>query len=414
MTPAAAPERAKVVPHWLRRWPWAIGGLAILLLAGAAALAILSRDLPPVDGEDSWEGRLAYAVLLVPSPVVGALIASRKPASWYGWVWLIFGLGGGLLGFASGYVATAVAGAGLPGAEYVGLLSVAGWGGLFLTIPFVLLLFPTGHLPSSRWRHIARLTAGGGVAAVFLGMFIPGEMGTAVIDNPLGVGGAAGEVIEMIVLVATLVVLVMAIPAAVSLILRYRSAVGVERQQIKWFALAAGLFVAMFASDFFWEFEGVVEALKEGIPIALLPIAIGAAILRHRLYDVDQIISRTVSYALLTALLVSVYVASVFFLRAVVPWEGELPVAISTLGVAALFNPLRSRLQRAVDRRFNRFRYDAIATVESFSRTVRSETDLSDVGDLLVYVTSRTMQPTSVGLWLRNPSTEMEVATHDV
>ena len=397
---SASQVQTQSVPQWLRPWPWRVAGVAVALLVGAAVLAVLSRDLPVVEGEGTWEGRLVYPLLLIPSPVVGALIASRRPASWYGWVWLFLGLGGALLEFSSGYVANSVAGSALPAAPYVGLLSGLGWGGLFLTIPFVLLLFPTGHLPSKRWRHVARLTAGCGVLGVGLGSFVPGDMGTAAIETPLGVGGEAGAFIEGAVTVATLVVLAMMVPAAVSLVLRYRSAVGVERRQIKWFALAAALFVLMFASDFFWEFEGVVEALKEAIPIALLPIAIGVAILRHRLYDIDRIISRTVSYALLSASLVGVFVVSVVFLRAVFPWEGELPVAISTLGVAALFNPLRSLLQSAVDRRFNRSRYDAVATIEGFSRTVREKADLPDVGGLLVDVAARTMEPEHVGLWL--------------
>src|SRR5690606_2041475 len=173
------------------------------------------------------------------------------------------GLGGGLLEFASGYVANAVAGSALPASSYVGLASGVGWGLLFLTIPFVLLLFPTGHLPSRRWRHLARLTAACGIISVGLGSFVPGAMCTAGIDSPLGVGGSAGALIEGAVMAATLVVLVMTVPAAVSLVLRYRAAVGVERQQIKWFALAAALFVLMLASDFFWEFEGVVEVVKE-------------------------------------------------------------------------------------------------------------------------------------------------------
>lgn len=387
-------------PQWLRSWPWPMAGLAVVLLVGAAVLAVLSRDLPIVEGEGSWEARLIYPLLLIPSPVVGALIASRRPASWYGWVWLLVGLGGGLLEFSSGYVANSVAGSALPAAPYVGLVSGLGWGLLFLTIPFVLLLFPTGHLPSKRWRHVARLTAACGIIGVGLGSFVPGEMGTAAIDTPLGVGGEAGAFIEGVVTTATLVVLVMIVPAAVSLVLRYRAAVGVERQQIKWFALAATLFVLMLASDFFWEFEGVVEALKEATPFALLPIAIGVAILRHRLYDIDRIISRTVSYALLSASLGGLFVGSVFVLRNVVPLEGQFPVAVSTLAVAAFFNPLRSRLQRAVDHRFNRSRYDAVATIEGFSRTVRSETGLPDVGHLLVSVASRTVEPRFVQLWL--------------
>ena len=393
-------SQARGAPRWLRSWPWPVAGLAILLLVGAAVLAVVSRDLPVVEGEDSWEGRLVYPLLLIPAPVVGALIAARRPASWYGWVWLMVGLGGGLLEFASGYVANAVAGSALPAASYVGLASGVGWGLLFLTIPFVLLLFPTGHLPSRRWRHLARLTAACGIIGVGLGSFVPGEMGTAAIDSPLGVGGSAGAIIGGAVMAATLVVLVMTVPAAVSLVLRYRAALGVERQQIKWFALAAILFVLMLVSDFFWEFEGVVEVVKEATPFALLPIAIGVAILRHRLYDIDRIISRTVSYALLSASLGALFVVSVFVLRNVVPLEGQLPVAVSTLAVAALFNPLRSRLQRAVDHRFNRSRYDAVATIEGFSRTVRSETGLPDVGHLLVSVASRTVEPRFVQLWL--------------
>ena len=398
---SGSPQLTRPVPPWLQRWPWWLAGTAVALLGGAAVLAVLARELPVVAGEGTWEGRLVYPLLLIPSPVVGALISSRKPASWYGWVWLLLGLSGGLLEFSSGYVANSVAGSPLPAAPYVGLLSALGWGGLFLTIPFVFLLFPTGHLPSRRWRHVARLTAACGVIAVGLAPFVPGELGTAAIDTPVGVGGEAGALIEGAVMVATAVVLTMTVPAAVSLVLRYRAVTGVERQQIKWFALAAALFVLMIFTDFFWEFEGVLEALKEAIPIALLPIAIGIAILRHRLYDIDRIISRTLSYALLTALLVGMFAASVVLLRAVFPWEGELPVAVSTLGVAALFNPLRSRLQGAVDRRFNRLRYDAVATIESFSRTVRSEADLPDVSGLLLSVTARTMQPAHQGLWLR-------------
>ncbi|MEX1272139.1 MAG: hypothetical protein WEB55_06790 [Acidimicrobiia bacterium] len=398
---SSARVQTKNVPQWLRPWPWRVAAVAVALLIGAAVLAVLSRDLPVVESEGTWETRLVYPLLLMPTPVVGALIASRRPASWYGWVWLVLGLGGSLLEFSSGYVANHVAGASLPAAPYIALLSGLGWSGLFLTIPFVLLLFPTGHLPSPRWRHVARLTAACGVIGAVLGSFVPGEMGTAAIVSPLGVEGEAGALIEGAVVVATLVVLVMLVPAAVSLILRYRSAVGVERQQIKWFALAAALFVLMFMSDFVWEFEGAIEALKEAIPLALLPIAIGVAILRHRLYDIDRIISRTVSYAVLTALLVGVFVASVFLLRAVFPWEGDLPVAVSTLGVAALSNPLRVALQGAVDRRFNRSRFDAVATIEWFSRTVRTESDLPDVRELLLSVTARTMQPQHQGLWLK-------------
>lgn len=393
--------RTHSVPEWLRPWAWWVAGLALVLLGSAIVLAILSRDLPTVSADETWEGRFASALLLTLAPIVGALIATRKPESWYGWVWVAFGLGGGLLEFGSGYASSALAGLDLPVPSYMALLSGPGWGALFLTIPFVMLLFPNGHLPSPRWRHVARVTLVTGLVAAAAGFFVPGEMGTATIDNPLGIDGAAGQMLEGVVQFTTLVVLFMPLPAAVSLITRYRSASGVERQQIKWFAFAASLLVLVYASDWVWEFEGLVEALKEAIPIALMPVAIAVAILRHRLYDIDRILSRTVTYAGVTGSLVALFFSVVFLLQLVLPAESDLATAASTLAVAAAFNPLRKRVQDVVDRRFNRSRYDAARTVEQFSRRLRDATDVARLEEELRTTTATVMEPAHLSLWVQ-------------
>jgi hypothetical protein len=389
------------VTGWLRARPWLVAGSVVALLVAAAALAVLSRGDAPVPGQATWDGRLVFALLLLPSPLVGAIIASRYPENSYGWAWLIFGLGGGLLTFSTGYVIYGMARPGVPAVGWVGLLSAVGWPASFFMVPFLVLFFPTGRLPSPRWRGFARVVAWTAMLALGLGLFIPGPLGTAPVDNPIGISGPLGGAIEAIVGVATLLVLAAAIPAGLSLIARFRTAPAIERLQLKWFALAVALFVVVYASDWVWEADGVWESLKEGIAIALLPVAIGVAILRYRLYEIDRIIARTVSYTMLTGSLVATYVASVFLLRTLLPVEGELPVAISTLAVAASFNPLRIRFQQAVDRRFNRSRYDAARTVEQFALRLREGADVEDLAERLRSTAASVMQPAHLSLWLQ-------------
>lgn len=160
------------------------------------------------------------------------------------------------------------------------------------------------------------------------------------------------------------------------------------------------VFVVGLIVDFFWELEGVGEALKEGLVMAFLPVAVAVAILRHRLYDIDRIVSRTVSYAVVTALLVGIYVMGVFLLQRVVPASSDLAVAASTLAAAAAFNPIRRRVQSAVDRRFNRARYDAVRTVEQFSERVRIAADATDLTAELQRVAASVMEPAHLSVWL--------------
>src|SRR5690606_24120337 len=221
-----------------------------------------------------------------------------------------------------------------------------------------------------RWNVLLRgilLTA---ATTIGFGVFSPTE-GVSPVRNPIQATGVLGGAVETVVAVSTILVLGSTVPAAVSLVARYRSAGPTERAQLKWFLFAAVVFVVSLIVDFFWELEGVGEALKEGLVMAFLPVAVAVAILRHRLYDIDRIVSRTVSYAVVTALLVGIYVMGVFLLQRVVPASSDLAVAASTLPAAAAFNPMRRRVQSAVDRRFNRARYDAVRTVEQFSERVR-------------------------------------------
>jgi hypothetical protein len=261
----------------------------------------------------------------------------------------------------------------------------------------VLLVFPDGRLPSPRWRWAAWL-AGAGVAVMTLGM------AASTLGDPVRIalseeepGGLPGLVLDVSVIAAA----VSFLAALVSLAQRWRRARGNEREQLKWVAFAAGL--ALVANIVLQIFQLPGLGL---VGVVLVPVGAAVAILRYRLYDIDRIISRTLGYGLLTALLGLVYVAGVFvFGRLLNPGgkPSELAVAASTLAVAALFQPARRRVQAAVDRRFNRARYDAARTVAAFSARLRDQIDLDTLSTELLAVVDQTMEPTQVSFWLRPP-----------
>jgi hypothetical protein len=274
---------------------------------------------------------------------------------------------------------------------------------------FYILLFPTGRLPSRRWRSLAWLIVAFVLVGVISGAFSSGPVeGLGPIRNPLGivsfpnVYGAVLDIMAAVLLVA----------AAASVFVRLRHAIGVESQQIKWFAYAAaatviGLFLAYVIPTMIdtplW-FERAAYAVLIAV-IPSIPISIGIAILRYRLYDIDIIINRTLVYGSLTVTLVALYFGGIVLLQSVfVVFTGErstLAVVASTLLIAALFNPMRRRIQSFIDRRFYRSKYDARKTLEAFSAKLRDETDLEALNDDLVGVVRETMQPTHVSLWLR-------------
>jgi hypothetical protein len=274
-------------------------------------------------------------------------------------------------------------------------------------VGFVLLLTPTGSLPSPRWRWWARVAAAAPVLLVLLSAVDPQPLlpEHPTVGNPLAVPIPAGLLLA-VAAVDAVIVLATLVAAAGSLVVRFRRARGVERQQLRWLAFAAALAaVALLVAVAGGAMakDGVVLAAL-GTCVALLPLATGASILRYRLYDLDRIISRTLAYGLLTLLLGLGYAAVVLGLGQLLGQDSSLVVAGATLAVAAVFQPARRRIQRAVDRRFNRRRYDAARTIAAFSARLRDEIDLATLTSELLAVVEQTMQPTRASLWLRPPA----------
>jgi hypothetical protein len=296
--------------------------------------------------------------------------------------------------------------------------------GLGLILVFLPLLFPDGHLPSHRWRWVAWL--GGlsiGLICVLTSIVLWPERGPALVQP----GGYAGEIEEWRSGVLDWVQLKLALPmlllaglgAVISLLVRFRRAAGRERQQIKWFASAAALtFFWILVIEVFGELisieGGVAEAIfaftlaSASLVIPSIPIATGIAILRYRLYDIDRIINRTLVYAALTAVLAALYLGGVVVLQYALRWltggESQIAVVASTLAIAALFGPLRRRIQGLIDRRFYRGKYDAQRVLADFSARLRDETDLDQLSDDLIEAVGETMRPAHASLWLRQTS----------
>jgi hypothetical protein len=377
---------------------WSMTVLAVLLAVSAVLLAALNDHGTLVD-------KIANAVITsIPYPVVGALILSRTSGNPIGWLFCAVGLFQGLNAFGDEYgrYALVTDPGSLPGGFEMGWLAFWTWmPSLALLVTFLLLLFPNGHPPSPRWRWLGWLSAAG------IGMIV---LPVAIAAWPVrGTGleilGEGGVEVEGSVLVAVPVgfvfVLIGALASVTSLVIRYRRSVGEERQQLKWFMFAGGLAFTTILLAF------TPIDLGEwtlGVGLIAIPVAVGFAILKYRLYDIDRIINRTIVYALVTTLLACIY--SVLVL--IPPWLGrgrgdEPPfvVAASTLLIVALFRPVRRRVQATVDRRFYRSRYDAGRTIDEFGARLREETDLDELTGDLIAVVRTTMQPEHVSVWLR-------------
>jgi hypothetical protein len=275
----------------------------------------------------------------------------------------------------------------------------ASWIAAPALLGFVLLLTPTGSLPSPRWRWWAWVAA---IAPVVAAVLRPGSMDApfTAVENPLAVHSAAAEAVTIAGGVITNMALAV---AAASLVTRFRRARGVERLQLRWVAFAAGLSaVAITVILISWALgTEAAWTWATGVYVMILPLAIGAAILRYRLYDLDRIISRTLSYGLLTLWLSLSYAGLILILGQLVGSRSNLAVAGATLTVAAVFRPARRRIQEVVDRRFDRRRYDAARTTEAFSLRLRHEIDLDTLTGELVAVVDTTVQPSHTALWLR-------------
>ena len=404
MTPVTRQARPRSWPGLLA---WAVWALTMLGLAAALWLNQLQRQAG--SPETAWllqPASIPLLVAAVSAATVGALVASRRPAHPVGWLLLGLGLlvvGNGVATGYVGYGLLARPGA-LPAAAYLAGIANSIQVLWVTCVSFILLLTPSGSLPSPRWRWWARVAVAAPVLLVALAAVDPQPLYPEhpEVGNPLAVAVPAGLLVAA---VAALIVLAALVAAAGSLVLRFRRAKGVERQQLRWLAVGAALaavaLLAAVAAGAMGNESVVLTAV--GICVALLPLATGAAILRYRLYDLDRIISRTLAYGLLTALLGLGFAGIVLGLGRLLPQDSSLAVAAATLAVAALFQPARRRIQQTVDRRFNRRRYDAAKTIEQFSSRLHQQIDLSTLTAELLAVADRTVEPTTASLWLRPP-----------
>jgi hypothetical protein len=387
--------------------------VSFVLLALGVFFSFLTRTVPDPNAFGLPFDTLLSAALLA-FPTVGALVASRRRGNAIGWLYCVVGVLFGLQSAAYGWGVYALftQPGEMPGAELAAWLSTWLFVPVLFCIPvYLFLLFPDGRPISRRWRPVAWL-AGAGLLATTVGNALsPGRLDGPpfeTIENPVGLAGG-GEALNLTSVLGYWLTLASILLAGVSLVLRFRRAGGPERQQLKWFASAAALFAATTIVYTFF-LAGVAEQagqISTLLAFAGIPVAVGVAILRHRLYNIDVVINRTLVYGSLTITLALLYFGSVTTTQAIFRTlagqqeQPQLAIVVSTLVIAALFNPLRRRIQSFIDRRFYRSKYDAIKTLEAFSIKLREETDLDALNDELVGVVRETMQPAHVSLWLR-------------
>src|SRR5215211_4636959 len=404
------------VASWLA---WSLSMLCVAMFLAIVALYVLIRSAPQVPSSVSTRFTLTDLLIGVPFlafPIVGALIASRRPNNPIGWICLTVGFLFLLLGVSEYY---SIYGVAKPGSVPfpIGVAWLGNWlwmpaVGLFAT--YLFMLFPDGRLPSSRWRYLAWLS-GALIVVLSLGFGLaPGPVASLPreIRNPFGLEGFPWLSDAANVGFPLLALCILA--SVVSLVLRYRRSRYEEREQIKWIAFAASVVGLLFLIS-------LVISLMYGsrppswtrlldtmtaLSYTGVPIAVGFAVLKYRLYDIDVVINRTIVYSSLTAMLALVYIGGVTATQAIFraltgqEQQSQLAIVISTLVIAALFNPLRRRIQGFIDRRFYRKKYDAVKTLEAFSAKLRDETNLDALSEDLVGVVRETVQPAHVSLWL--------------
>jgi hypothetical protein len=384
---------------------WSLVVLSVVLLVGGLSFALMTRSSVP----DPYDGLVTLSVLALAFSVVGAIIASRQPRNAIGWLFCGVGVTIGFSSFAGDYTEFWLAsgfGRGVLG-ETAAWFSSWSWT-LLVYVPtsFLLLLFPDGRLPSPRWRPVAWCAVLGLIGFLAGYVLTPGPLEDFPrIMNPYGVDS---PILEAVAVAGAILAAASMVASAVSLIVRMRRAGRVERQQIKWLAYGGALAVgAVFVGGVISVWIGEVGYALTSLGLLGVPIFTGVAIARYRLYDIDIVINRTLVYGALTAALVAVYFGGVATLQALFraftgqEQQPQLAIVVSTLVIAALFNPLRGRIQAFIDRRFYRKKYDAAKTLEAFSARLRDETDLQALNGELTRVVRETMQPSHVTLWLR-------------
>ena len=371
------------------------------LLGAAVGLVLAFVNDWPI-GFDPF-GILTIGAVTIGS--LGALVSSRQPRNAIGWFMLSMGAMDGIASFGLQYGYLGTMNRDLVAAEFFATVPYGVAIGMVfgITITFFLLLFPDGRLPSHRWRPVAFMAAAG-IAAMTVGLtWFTVDLGSAAMYAQLAVGGidADGATgVAKLLNEAGHVLVFIAFPLSVaSLFARRRTSTAIEHQQLRWFAYGAVIFL----TAIFLPLPEPFGLWYEVAATTFLFAAIGIAILRYRLYDIDRLVSRTVTYAIVIGSLAAIYLLVIVALHAVLPTDSDLAAAVSTLAAAAAFNPLRRRVKAVVDRRFNRARYDAARTVEELTGRLRGTADVAAVEKHLLQVAGEVTQPTHVSLWLREP-----------
>jgi hypothetical protein len=384
-----------------RRLAWSLAVLAVVLMLGSAALTIVSDSGGAFGSVFIWAIALGFSA-------IGALIASRQPGNAIGWILIAAGVAAGLGELAHSFTDYWLAGNGGPDAlgKASALYASLSWMPfILLPLTFLLLLFPDGRLLSPKWRRIAWCAALGIGGSFVAQALIPGKIEDfPQLTNPIGIDHPLRDLFEGI---SALAVVIGIVGSSAALMIRFRRSRGEQRQQMKWLALAGAVAaVTLIVAVCVYDVVGA-DVANGAIMLSVLglPAATGIAILRYRLYDIDVVINRTIVYGALTAILAAVYVGTVLILQLALSGltqDSGLAVATSTLAVAALFRPARSRIQEAVDRRFYRRKYDAQRTLEAFSGRLRDQVELGALTSELSALVTETMQPAHVSLWLRD------------
>ena len=395
------------VTFWFALFLWA---LTATLLACTILLDIKNGGIN--NPETVW-----YALVFQVFAIVGALISAKRPGNPIGWIFCVAALANTLWAFAVEYATYAVIvnpGA-LPGGSWIAWAATSWPGniGWSLMIIFVPLFFPNGRLLSRRWQPVVWFAGTFAAISVGLSMLRPGpvmdEGPLAGVQNPFGLERAAGWLEPTLATFESLLIAFMLL-AITSLVLRLRRSTGEERLQLRWFVYAVSLLPVLFCVGLLTDWLGVPNPHALIIPLSAftiiaIPSAVGIAVLKYRLYNIDLLINRTFVYGLLSGALALLYIGSVIglqaLLRVLTGQESEAAIVISTLTIAALFNPLRRLIQAFIDRRFFRRKYDAQKTLAAFSITLRNEVELERLTDELAIVIEEAMSPAHVSIWLR-------------
>ena len=391
---------------YFSRLAWLVTAFGLALLSGAVILILLRSSIPPRPGDQLWYNDLLVTASLAVAIVVGGFVAARLPRNLYGWLLLAFGIGnGGVQSFAVAYILVSEQIAPLPLTSLAFYFAAFGFSLWLAAIPLLFLLFPNGQLPSRRWRWLAVVVVFSFLVLAAFMWLSPSAVLVSVpspFHNSAMLNGWADNLTSAAVIFIMLAILL----SAFSVIVRGWRARGQERQQFKWLGLASVLTVLafFFNTELVPLLPGVFDALLEAAAFAGVPLAVGVAVLRYRLWDIDVIIRKTVLYGVLSTLLGVVFFVLIIVLQAVFTQvtgrDSAAAVILSTLAIAALFTPLRRAVQNSIDRRFYRRKYDAEKVLADFAATARDETDLDRLTAELVRVIQEAMQPEHVSVWL--------------